>query len=288
MPPFGSHLSIAGGYYRAADSAAALGMDCVQIFTKNNNQWRAAPLTDEHTGRFALAVKTASLSEVVAHNSYLINLASPDDVLWQKSIDALVIELERAHRLGIRDVVAHPGAHCDTGEEIGLARIAAGLDQVLSRTSSIPTRVALETTAGQGSCLGHRFEHLAAIMRQCRHADRLTVCLDTCHLFAAGYPLAPKRKYLATIRELDRVVGIERVVAIHMNDSKRPFGSRVDRHEHIGRGFLGREPFAHFIADRRFRRTPMILETPKGIDPATGREWDRLNLRVLRRLGRSR
>lgn len=286
MPLFGSHLSIAGGYYKAVEKAAELGMDCVQLFTKNNNQWAGKPLAEEDTRRFREALATTGIGHPISHDSYLINLAATDEVLWKRSVDAMAIEIERAHALGIPHVVAHPGSHVGAGEEYGLARVAAGLDLALRRTKKLPTTVAVETTAGQGTNLGYRFEHLAEIFRLSAYPDRLTLCIDTCHLFAAGYPLAPKRKFLETFRSLDKLVGLDRLVAIHVNDSKRELGSRVDRHEHIGKGHLGLEPFAHLVNDRRFARVPMYLETAKEIEPTTGREWDAINLEVLRGLVR--
>ncbi|QDU62069.1 Endonuclease 4 [Planctomycetes bacterium Pan216] len=287
MPIFGSHLSIAGGYYKAAQEAGRLGLQAVQIFTKNNNQWRAKPLVEQDVELFQNAFAEAGLLHAISHDSYLINLASPDDELWNKSIDALVVELERAKALGIPHVVAHPGSH--PGEEsVGLARIAAGLDQVFCRTAELAATVALETTAGQGNNLGHRFEHLGAIIEQCAYPERLTLCVDTCHIFAAGYPLAPKRRYNQTMRELEEAVGFDRLVAVHANDSKKAFGSRVDRHEHIGRGFLGLEPFEHLVNDRRFRDVPLYLETPKGEDPETKRPWDTINVETLQGLVKKR
>jgi deoxyribonuclease-4 len=284
MPWFGSHLSIAGGYYKAADEAARLGFDAVQIFTKNNNRWDGKPLTEADVSAFVESVARAKLQATISHDSYLINLGSPDDALWKRSIEAMAVEIERADRLGIKYVVAHPGSHVGSGEAAGLERIAAGLDQALAKTRSLTTGVALETTAGQGTNLGYRFEHLGEIIKQCRHADRLTACLDTCHVFAAGYELAPKKKYMATMKAFDAAVGIDRLVAFHINDSKKGLGSRVDRHEHLGKGCLGLEPFELLVNDRRFRHHPMYLETAKEVDPSTGRDWDAINLEVLQGL----
>ena len=284
MALLGSHLSIAGGYHKAVEQAAGLGMDCVQIFTKNNNQWRAKPISAQDARLFHAALAKTGIVCPSAHDSYLINLASSDSTLWRQSIDAMVVELRRAHRLGIDHVVAHPGAHVGSGEDAGITRVACALDRVFNRTQKIPTTIALETTAGQGTSLGYRFEHLGQIIARCSFSERLTVCLDTCHVFAAGYPLTPKRKFQQTFRQLDKAVGLDRLVAFHLNDSKRPSGSRVDRHEHIGRGYLGTEPFAHLLKDRRFRNTPMYLETPKTTEPKTGLAWDTINLRLLRQL----
>ena len=284
MPLFGSHLSIAGGYYLAAESAAKLGFDCVQIFTKNNNQWRAKPISDEDVRLFSNAMSTGKLTHPISHSSYLINLASGADELWNKSVDAMVVELERAHQLGIPHVVTHPGAHCGDGDEKGIARICQALDLAFERTKTIKTTVALETTAGQGSSIGCKFEHFSEILRQCKYSDRLTICVDTCHLFAAGYPLAPKKSFLDTFRQLDQAVDLNRVVAFHLNDSKKDFGSRVDRHEHIGKGKIGPDAFQLLLKDKRFKKTPMYLETEKGVDESTGREWDSINLDMLKSL----
>jgi deoxyribonuclease-4 len=284
MPLFGSHLSIAGGYFKAAVEAARLGFDAVQIFTKNNNQWAGKPITDDDVTKFQEALRAGNIKEAISHDSYLINLGSPDDALWAKSIDAMAIEIERADRLGIKHVVAHPGSHLGTGEEVGLERVAAGLDEALRRTSQLKTTVSLETTAGQGTNLGYRFEHLGRIIQLSKYPDRLTACLDTCHVFAAGYELAPKRNYNETMKEFDKHVGLDRLVAFHINDSKKGLGSRVDRHEHIGKGCLGLEPFENLVNDRRFRYHPMYLETAKEVDDETGLDWDAINLEVLRGL----
>lgn len=284
MPLFGAHLSIAGGYYKAVEAAGRLEMDCVQIFTKNNNQWRAKPMVHKDAELFAQALEATGVRAPLAHSSYLINLGAADDELWNKSIDSLASELERAAFLGIDHVVVHPGSHVGVGEEAGLARIAAALDQVFDKTRELKTCVALETTAGQGTNLGYRFEHLRDLIEKCSTPDRLTVCLDTCHVFAAGYPLAPKRKFNETFKEFDEVVGLDRLVAVHLNDSKKEFGSRVDRHEHIGRGMIGLEAFELLVNDRRFKKTPMYLETPKGFDEETGKDWDAINMATLRGL----
>ena len=284
MPLFGSHLSIAGGYFKAVQKAKELGFASLQIFTKNNNQWKGKPISAADRQAFVAARSAAGMLPTIAHDSYLINLASPDPALWERSITALIDELRRAHTLGIDHVVSHPGAHMGAGEEAGLTRVAEALDSVFAATADLPTTVALETTAGQGTSLGHRFEHLAHIIGRCSFPTRLTACIDTCHVFAAGYALAPRRAYLATMRSFDRLVGFDRLVAFHLNDSKRERGSRVDRHEHIGNGRLGDEPFRHVVNDRRFRRLPMILETAKEDDPKSGRAWDTINLERLQRL----
>ncbi len=245
----------------------------MQIFTKNNNQWKAKPLTDDDVTRFQNSLSVRRIRHPISHDSYLINLASPDDELRQKSIDAMVVELERAHALGIANVVAHPGAHMGEGEEAGLERIVASLNTVFERTSALPTKIALETTAGQGSTLGYKFEHLGTLIKQTKKADRLTVCLDTCHIFAAGYPLKTKAEYQQTMKSFDQLVGVDRLVAFHINDSKKDLGTRVDRHEHIGLGCLGIEPFRYLLNDKKFDSIPMYLETEKPSTMKTGEEW---------------
>lgn len=275
-------MSIAGGYYKAVEIARRCGCDCVQLFTKNNNQWRAKPIHEDEAARFHTTLKELSISHPIAHNSYLINLASPDDALWRRSIEAFVVELERAEQLGLAYVVTHPGASLTSGEEQGLRRIAAALDDIHAETRGIKARILLETTAGQGSCLGCHFEHLAEIINRVRAPERLGVCVDTCHIFAAGYPLATTRQYRSTMKKLATIVGLEQVKAFHLNDSKRELGSRVDRHEHIGKGHLGLEPFRHLLNDARFVNVPMYLETPKGT--SDGEEFDVMNLRTLRGL----
>jgi deoxyribonuclease-4 len=282
MPLLGAHMSIAGGYYKAVEAAAKFKMDVVQLFTKNNNQWKAKPIAQSEIDEFRAAVKTTGVRLPVAHDSYLINLASPDKALWQKSLDAFTIELERAEALGLMGVVMHPGSHLDSTPEEGLARVVKALDEAHRQTRGFQTLTLLETTAGQGSNLGYRFEHLASIANDVAASERIGVCVDTCHIFAAGYPIATKAEYKATMKEFDRVVGIERIRAFHLNDSVREFGSRVDRHAKIGAGKLGLEPFRHLLNDRRFASTPMYLETPKGVED--GEELDTVNLRTLRSL----
>lgn len=278
----GAHMSIAGGMDKAVRAASRIGFQTVQLFTKNNNQWKVPPLTEAHVASFRAALAETGVADPVVHNSYLINLASPDDRLWNQSIDAMAVEVERCEALGIADLVAHPGAHVGSGEEAGFVRIAAALDEVHRRTRGVVVTIDLETTAGQGSCLGHRFEHLGAIVGRVAEPERLGVCVDTCHIFAAGYPLATREEYDETMDQLDRSVGLGRVRVWHLNDSLRERGSRVDRHAGIGRGHLGLEPFRHVVNDPRFRSLPLILETPKGEDG--GEELDALNYQALREL----
>lgn len=273
-------MSIAGGYYKAVEQAAACGCDVVQLFTKNNNQWRAKDLTDEDVRLFQAALKDRGVGHPIAHDSYLINLAAPDDALWKQSIDAYVVELQRAERLGLGYVVMHPGAHTTSSEEAGLKRVIRAFNEVHRQTRGLKVVTLVETTAGQGSCLGWRFEHLATILGGVREPERMAICVDTCHLFAAGYPLSERKDYRATMRALDKTVGLKLVKAFHLNDSKKGLGSRVDRHEHIGRGQLGLEAFRNLLNDSRFRKVPMYLETAK--EQENGEEMDVVNLRVLR------
>jgi deoxyribonuclease-4 len=282
MPLFGAHMSIAGGCTTALELARAHGCPAVQLFTKQPTQWAARPLPDEEVRTFRRLRRTAGVRVALAHDSYLINLASPDEALYRKSLEAFVEELQRAERLGLRYLVTHPGAHMDAGEEAGLARVAAALDEAHARCPGFAVRVLLETTAGQGTTLGHRFEHLARILSLVAEPRRLGVCLDTCHVFAAGYALAPAAEYEATMRALARTVGLRRVRAFHVNDSLKPLGSRVDRHAHLGQGHLGLEPFRLLVNDPRFRDRPMILETPK--EAADGSDMDAVNLAALRGL----
>ncbi|MEW4490789.1 deoxyribonuclease IV [Thalassoglobus sp. JC818] len=282
MPLFGSHLSIAGGYFKAANAAGALGMDTVQIFTKNNNQWKGKPLTDEDADLFRAAVEENGLKSPCSHDSYLINLASPDDELWEKSLNAYVIELERAEKLGLAGVVMHPGSYLKSSEEEGLAKVIEGLNEAHRRTKGFQVQTWVEATAGQGTNLGYRFEHLGKILGEAEDGDRFGVCLDTCHIFAAGYGLKTAAEYEETMQQLDEHVGIQNVRAMHLNDSKKEQGSRVDRHDHIGEGFLGVEPFRFLLNDARFESLPMYLETKK--EKRDGEEMDAVNLRVLKSL----
>jgi deoxyribonuclease-4 len=282
MPILGAHMSIAGGYHRSVEIAHAAGCDCVQLFTKNNNQWRAKEIDDASAVRFKSSLVELGIQHPLSHDSYLINLAAPDDTLWKRSVEAFVVELQRAERLGIPYVVTHPGAFTSSSEEAGLRRVIQALDEVHAQTRGIAGRCLLETTAGQGSCLGWRFEHLATILDGVRDPERLGVCVDTCHVFAAGYPLANPRDYETTMAEFDRIVGLSLIKAFHLNDSLREMGSRVDRHAHIGEGHLGLEPFRNLLADERFSHVPMYLETPKGA--RDGEDLDVINLRTLRGL----
>ncbi|PYQ35437.1 MAG: deoxyribonuclease IV [Acidobacteria bacterium] len=280
--PLGAHQSIAGGTPRAVERGVEVGCRVIQIFVKNSNRWVGRPIDRPEARAFRSAARGAGLARVVAHTSYLINLASPVAELRRRSIEALAEEIDRCRRLGIPDLVLHPGAHCGEGESAGVARIAASLDEVFDRTAAAPVRILLETAAGQGSCVGHRFEHLRDILGAVRTPRRVAACFDTCHVHAAGYDIVSARGYARTIADFDRTVGLGRLAAIHVNDSKKPRGSRVDRHEHIGRGTIGRRGFRNLMTDPLLAAIPKFLETPK--DDTL--DLDRKNLATLRRLAR--
>lgn len=289
MPRLGAHLSIQGGLPRAVDRAVASRCEALQIFTKSAGQWRARPLPGAEIAAFREKVRATGIHPVVAHNSYLINIAAASPVLREQSIAALGEELDRAEALGLDGLVMHPGSYTIGTEADGLRLIAEGIARLFEERPHGRTRILLEHTAGQGTNLGHRFEHLASIIERLDGSPRVGVCLDTCHLLTAGYDLCSDEGYRATFREFSRTVGLDRIAVFHLNDSKKPCGSRVDRHEHIGKGCLGLEPFRRLLNDRRFARHAMLLETPKLETPASRRRsdvdpWDARNLRVLRGL----
>ena len=281
-------MSVAGGLPRAVERAVVHRCAALQIFAKNASQWRGRELPREEIREFRARVKAAGIGPVVSHGSYLINLASADPVLRRQSLDAMGDELDRAEALGLLGVVLHPGAFTIGNEADGLTLIADALVTLLRERRRGKTMVLLENTAGQGTTLGATFEQLASIIAKTGDHRRVGVCLDTCHLLASGYDLRSPETYAATVQQFGRLVGFERLKAFHMNDSKRPLGSRVDRHEHIGRGFLGLEPFRRIVNDRRFRHLPMVLETPKAEGKATGPiavdPLDEQNLNTLRAL----
>src|SRR5258708_3770296 len=276
----GAHMSIRGGVSMAIDRARSIRCTAMQMFVKNNMQWFARPLTREEIRAFLNHVQRGELLSVFGHANYLINLAAANPQFHANSIRALSEELVRADQLELPFLVMHPGAHLGAGEAEGLAKIIESIDQVFAGIPKVKTRIALETTAGQGSCLGDRFEHLAAIIENVREPERLCVCLDTAHVFAAGYDLGTKTAVGKMFREFDRVIGLDRLAALHLNDSKTARGSRVDRHEHIGKGKIGLEAFRFIMRDRRFRKIPKVLETPKGKDLREDVE----NLKTLREL----
>lgn len=273
-------MSIEGGFHKALLRGKEIGCDIIQIFTKNTNQWRVKKLGDDEVRRFKRVKEETGIPLVIAHDSYLINLASPDEGLWNKSIHVLLIEMGRAEALGIAYLVIHPGSHNDAGEEWGIKRIVNALDLIHTSAKGFKTKILLETTAGQGTSLCYRFDQIREILDKVKEPGRLGVCFDTCHVFAAGYDIRDELRYEKTMKELDRRIGIGLIKVIHLNDAKKELGSRVDRHEHIGKGFIGIEGFRCLLRDERFAEIPMVIETPKGEDMREDIE----NLKTLRRL----
>ena len=277
-------MSTAGGFHRAVELASAAGCDCVQIFTKNNNQWKAKPISEADAEKFRQALSESGVRHPLSHASYLINLASPNEELRAKSVDAFVVELQRAGQLGIPFVVMHPGSFTTSDEATGLETISRSLNEVHQKLEDWSAICLLENTAGQGSNLGNDFQHLQAIIEEIDQPERVGVCFDTCHAFAAGYAMETKEDYAATVSAIESTFGLQRLKAFHLNDSKKPFGSRKDRHESIGKGEMGLEPFRHLMNDPRLEQIPMYLETPK--EASRGLEWDMENLATLRSLVR--
>jgi deoxyribonuclease-4 len=273
-------MSIRGGLNMAIERARSIRCTAMQIFVKNNMQWFARPLAREEIRAFLNHVQRGELLSVFAHANYLINLAATNPQFHANSIRALAEELVRADQLELPFLVLHPGAHLGAGEEAGLEKIVDSVDEVFRKIPGVRTKIALEITAGQGSCIGHRFEHLAHIIGNVREPERLRVCIDTAHLFAAGYEISSEPGVRKVFREFDRIIGRRRLVAIHVNDSKAGRGSRVDRHEHIGKGRIGLNAFSFIMRSPRFRKIPKVLETPKGKDLAE----DVINLKTLQRL----
>lgn len=276
-------MSIAGGLHLAAERAQHAGCDCLQIFTKNNNQWNSKPLTAEECNRFSQATQVAQLSPSIAHASYLINLASPGQPLWKKSLDALIDEWQRCEQLHLEGLVVHPGAYTTSTPELGLQRVADAVQAAIAEVTPKCCQLLLENTAGQGSCLGWQIEQLGWLLTAI-DSPHIGICWDTCHALAAGYDFRTAQGLKSLIGRLDAANVLERLVAIHVNDSKKDCGSRVDRHEHIGLGCIGEEGFRRFLRASAFKSLPMFLETPKETDPDSGQEWDVRNLATLRRL----
>jgi deoxyribonuclease-4 len=278
----GAHMSIAGGLPLALTRGLEVGCSVVQIFLKNQRQWTARPYTDAEVREFRVAWKASGIRVVFAHANYLINLATPVPAEWHRAVDVFHDELERAEALGLPFVVIHPGSHRGAGLAEGVARVARAIDVLHDRTRGYHVRIALENTAGGGATVGRSFEELAAVLAAVREPERVGICLDTCHLFAAGYDIRTLAGYRATMGECAERLGLARVLAFHLNDAKQPLGSGLDRHEKIGRGHLGVETFRRLMRDRRFARVPMALETPKDPEPRADREA----LALLRRLRR--
>lgn len=286
MVKLGAHMSIAGGYYKAVEAAAELDMDVVQLFTKNNNQWAAKPIAPAEVDQFRETLKTTEVTNPLSHASYLINLASPKQDLWEKSIDAMVVEWQRAEQLGLDGVVMHPGAFVDSSEEQGMQRIVEAIERIHRKTEPKKSWLLLENTAGQGSCLGWSMQQMAWLIDKTGESLSVGMCLDTCHAHAAGYDFASSEGFKAWEKECKKLGILDSIRALHLNDSKKGCGSRVDRHEHIGHGTIGLEGFARVLKHRTLRKLPMYLETDKG-DSQDGQPWDAVNLRVLRELAGS-
>ncbi|UCE92383.1 MAG: deoxyribonuclease IV [Methanobacteriota archaeon] len=278
----GAHIPISGGVYRAPEKGRELTCDCMQIFSKNQMQWRSKPLSDDDVDLFKKGVKEHRIEETVIHDSYLINLGSPDVELLEKSRKAFLEEMTRAHKLGVRHLIFHPGAHVGSGEQAGLKRIAESLDWAMKEYASHDVEPLLETTAGQGSVLGRSFEQLAKIIELMESSRGVGICFDTCHAYAAGYDVKSSGGYEATMAALDDILGMDRLKAVHLNDSKGKQGSRLDRHEQIGKGYIGLEGFRNIMNDERLEGIPMVLETPGGEKRYAG------ELKTLRALVRKR
>lgn len=279
-PLLGAHMSIAGGVDKAFLEGRKAGCDVMQIFTKSSRQWAAQPYTKEEIQNYHANQKESGIVTVIAHDSYLLNLGSPDKVLQNRSIRAFIDEMERCETLSIPNLIAHPGAHVGSGEAEGIKTIGRSLDEVHTACSGFNVKVTLEITAGQGSCLGYRFEQIRDMIDATKESGRLRVCFDTEHAFAAGYDIRTRDGYEQTFGEFDATIGLDLLAAFHLNDSKKEFHSRVDRHEHIGKGHIGVEGFRLLLNDRRFWGIPMCLETPKGPDLKEDVE----NLALLRSL----
>lgn len=278
----GAHMSIAGGLEKAVGRGVGVGCTALQIFTKNASQWKAKPLAEADIAKFKAAVAESPIGvdAVVAHDSYLINLGSPEEAKWLQSVEAFADELRRCDQLDVPYLVTHPGAHMGSGEDAAIRKVAEGLERAVAESER--TMVLLETTAGQGTTLGHRFEHLARMLELVppETSDRVGVCLDTCHAFVAGYDLSTPEGYEATWEEFARLIGLDRLKVLHVNDAKKPLGSRVDRHEHLGKGFIGETGFRLLMNDARLHGRPFLLETQKGDDCAE----DKVNMDFLRSL----
>ena len=263
---FGAHMSTSGGAWRALQRGRSIRCDVVQVFVKNNMQWFGKPISPEDIASYKNELAESSLACVFGHTGYLINLGGPASGNRDRSIKSLIQEIDLATQLELPFLVLHPGAHLGAGEAAGIKQIISGLDEVLAATKRSPVRIALENTAGQGTCLGNKVEHLAAVFERVKKPERLGLCLDTAHFFAAGYDIRTPKGWNAAIRGIASLVGLKQILAFHLNDSKTDLGSRVDRHEHIGQGKIGKKAFRHIVNDARFKRHPGCLETPKSED----------------------
>ncbi len=265
-PLLGAHMSIAGGVAEAIGRGTSIGCDCIQIFTKSSRQWKSKPYSAEEIAAFKTNLKASAIGCVIAHDSYLVNLGAPDDALRKKSIAGFIDELERCEALGVPWLVAHPGSHVGSGEATGIKTIAKSIDEAHQACAGFTVKVALEITAGQGSNLGCSFPQMGQIFDAVKENDRLRLCFDTEHAFASGYDISKPEGYQNTFDELDKYIGVEKIVAFHLNDSLKPFNSRIDRHEHIGKGHIGTDAFRRLLHDARFFGLPMCLETEPGDD----------------------
>jgi len=277
----GAHFSIAKGLHKAIIEADAYGCNALQIFTKNASTWKEKILTEKQINDFFQAKENTGIQHIISHTSYLINIAGPDKKKAKMSCEALKQEIFRCGQLEIPYIVLHPGAHMGDGEQKGIQRIADNINRIFDTTSEVPSRLLLETTAGQGSSIGHTFEQLAAIIEKVHDKARIGICLDTCHIFAAGYDISYKKGYEHTIKAFDDIIGLNNLFVIHLNDTKKACSTRVDRHEHIGNGFIGLDAFKYIINDSRLKAIPKILETPKLKD---GKDADKINLELLRHM----
>jgi len=276
----GAHTSINGGVSTAVDLAEKLGFTAMQIFTKNNNRWYSKELSENEIEKFRMRLENSKIKFVVAHDSYMINLCSKELEMLNKSRESFLDELKRCELLGILHLNFHPGAHLGLGEDEGIKIIAESLNIANANTKGYKVSSMIETTAGQGSSLGYKFEHLQKIIDLVDDKSRMTVCIDTAHIFAAGYDIRNASNYNKVIDEFDNIVGLDKLKCIHMNDSKKTLGSKVDRHEHIGKGFIGLEGFTNIMNDNRIMHIPKILETPKGKEQLE----DLANLKILKSL----
>lgn len=260
----GGHMSIGEGFSKVPERASAIGLNSAQVFTKNQRQWISRPLDENDVKLYLENMSRYGIVITVAHASYLVNLAAPDEEKWEKSIKSMIHEMERCSKLHIPYLIFHPGAHMGKGEEYGLRRIVDAIDRIIDESDVNDVNITLETTAGQGSNLGYRFEHLEYIIENVSDAEKVNVCLDTCHIFAAGYELRSEKGYNTTMNEFQEKIGFDKLVAVHLNDSEKALGSRVDRHAQIGMGYIGKQGFRNILSDRRFKKIPLILETPGG------------------------
>lgn len=276
----GAHMSIAGGVHTAVERAMKIGCTTMQMFVKNNTQWNGKPLTDDDVSTYKKLLSESSIGPVLVHDTYLINLCATDKIILKKSRVALKDEFNRAEQLGATYLNFHPGSHMGAGEDDGIQLVAESLNIIHAQTKEYRVKSVLEATAGQGTALGYRFEQLRAIIDLVDERERMAVCIDTCHVFAAGYDISNEPGYWRTFEEFNAIVGLDRLVAFHINDSKRELGSRVDRHEHIGKGKIGKTAFRLLMNDERFRNIPKVLETPKGPEM----KEDVRNMRLLRSL----